>query len=331
MSVDYAVQALYGSANYHIGRLAVGGSLRYDFGSARGQVMGSDLGGGRIGTISRDMNGDGVISLPEQKVGYTPVNSPAPVRYDYHYLSWSAGVNYRVAEPFSVFARYSRGARANADRLLFTSAINPADGSLAIPQAAYDPVRQAELGLKFRKNGLIVNLTGFSVRSQDTNVNTATGVAIARRYKAKGLEFEAGLRRGVFGLTAGATYTDARIVEDFIDPTVNGKRPRHLASVIFQAMPQVTLDKVRFGAAFIGTTDSYAQDNNVLKMPGYVTTNAFAEVQVTDRLGLSLNAANLFDVLALTAIDDSTIPASGVVRGRLLTGRTVSASVRLAL
>jgi outer membrane receptor protein involved in Fe transport len=101
MSVDYAVQALYGSANYHIGRLAVGGSLRYDFGSARGQVMGSDL-GGRIGTISRDMNGDGVISLPEQKVGYTPVNSPAPVRYDYHYLSWSAGVNYRVAEPFSV-------------------------------------------------------------------------------------------------------------------------------------------------------------------------------------------------------------------------------------
>jgi hypothetical protein len=29
----------------------------------------------------------------------------------------------------------------------------------------------------------------------------------------------------VFGLTAGATYTDARIVEDFIDPTVNGKRP----------------------------------------------------------------------------------------------------------
>jgi outer membrane receptor protein involved in Fe transport len=96
-------------------------------------------------------------------------------------------------------------------------------------------------------------------------------------------------------------------------------------------MPQVTLDKVHFGAAFIGTTDSYAQDNNVLKMPGYVTTNAFAEVQVTDRLGLSLNAANLFDVLALTAIDDSTIPASGVVRGRLLTGRTVSASVRLAL
>jgi hypothetical protein len=37
MSVDYAVQALYGSANYHIGRLAVGGSLRYDFGSARGR------------------------------------------------------------------------------------------------------------------------------------------------------------------------------------------------------------------------------------------------------------------------------------------------------
>lgn len=331
MSVDYAVQALYGSANYRIGKLALGGSLRYDFGSARGQVMGSDLGGGRIGTISRDMNGDGLISLPEQKVGYTPLDSPAPVHYDYHYLSWSMGVNYRVAQAFSVFGRYSRGARANADRLLFTSAIDTATGALAIPQAVYDPVRQAELGFKFRQSGVTVNLTGFSVRSQDTNVNTSTGVAIARRYKAQGLEFEAGVRRGMFSLTGGATYTDARIVEDFIDPTVNGKRPRHLASVIFQAMPQVTFDRFNLGAAFIGTTSSYAQDSNILKMPGYVTTNAFVQANVTDRLAVSLNVANLFDVLALTSIDDATVPSSGVVRGRLLTGRTISASLRLSL
>ncbi|RVU07909.1 TonB-dependent receptor [Novosphingobium umbonatum] len=331
MSVDYAVQAAYGSVNFHRGKVAVGGSLRYDFGSASGQVFGSDLGGGRVGTVSRDMNGDGVISLAEQKVGITPLGSPAPVNYSYHYLSYSAGINYRVAEPFSVFARYSRGARANADRILYTAAINNADGSLAIPQAAYDPVKQAELGMKFRKSNLTVNLTGFSVNSQDTNVNTGTGVVIARKYKAKGLEFEAGYRRGLFSVNGGATYTDAKIVDDYIDASVIGKHPRHLANLIFQVTPQINWNRVNFGATFIGTTDSYAQDSNILKMPGYVTTNAFIQARVTPRMQVTLNAANLFDVLALTAIDEAGTPANGIVRGRLPTGRTVSASLRLDL
>ena len=34
------------------------------------------------------------------------------------------------------------------------------------------------------------------------------------------------------------------------------------------------------------------------------------------------------DVLAITAVDDPTLPATGVAKGRVLTGRTISASVR---
>lgn len=324
----YDVNAPFASANYRIGRLSIGGSLRYDIGSAKGQVFGVELGGGRIGQVARDINGDGVISAPEQRVGITPT-TPAPVDYTYKYLSYSTGINFRVSDPFAVFARYSRGARANADRLTFGSVIDNRTGGLAIPQAAYDPVKQAEIGVKYRNANLALNLTGFYVKAQDSNINTANGSIIARNYKAKGLEFEGSFHKGLFSLTAGATYTDATIVTDRVTPAIEGNTPRHQASVIFQATPQISNDRFAVGAVFIGTTDSYAQDVNLLKMPGYVTTNAFVQLRPVDRVLLSLNATNLFDTIALTGIDEASIPVGGIVRGRVLNGRAISTTLRL--
>ncbi|WP_404366845.1 TonB-dependent receptor domain-containing protein [Sphingomonas sp. MMS24-J45] len=323
----YDVYAPFASANYRFGRLSVGGSLRYDIGSAKGQVFGVELGGGRIGQVARDINGDGVISPPEQRVGITPT-APAPVDYTYKYLSYSAGINFRLSDPFAVFARYSRGARANADRLTFGAVIDNQTGALAIPKAAYDPVKQAEIGVKYRNANLTLNLTGFHVEAQDSNINTANGSVIARDYKAKGLEFEGSFHKGLFSLTAGATYTDATIVTDRVSPEIEGNTPRHQASLIFQATPQISNDRFAVGAVFIGTTDSYAQDVNLLRMPGYVMTNAFVQVRPIKRVLLSLNATNLFDTIALTGIDEATIPASGIVRGRLLNGRAISTTLR---
>jgi outer membrane receptor protein involved in Fe transport len=329
LRVDYAVNAPFASVNYHVGRVAIGGSIRYDYGNAEGQILGSDLGGGRIGTVARDMNGDGVISIAEQKVGVTPLSTPAPVDYSYDYLSYSAGINFRVAEPLAVFARYSRGARANADRILFSNIVSTTDGGLLIPSAALDPVRQAEIGVKYRRADLTLNLTGFWAKAQDTNVDPVSSALIARDYKATGLELEGGYRRGLFSLTAGGTYTDAEIVRDRINPAVAGNVPRHQAKFIFQATPQIVTERFAVGAVLIGTTRSFAQDDNVLRVPGFVTTNAFVQFRPTARLQLILNASNLFDVKAFTAFDDAAIPASGIVRARPLTGRNTSLTARL--
>ncbi len=329
LRLAYTVNAPFASANYRIGRVSIGGSLRYDYGSASGQVFGVELGNGRVGQVIRDIDGNGVISPPEQRVGVTPIGAPGLVDYDYHYLSYSAGINFRMSEPFAVFGRYSRGARANADRITFGAVIDNATGRLLIPSASYDPVKQAELGVKFRRADLTLNLTGFHVDAQDSNINTSTGAVIARDYRATGLEFEGGIRHGLFSLTGGATWTDAEIVRDRVNPAVDGNTPRHQASLIFQATPQISNDRVAAGAVFIGTTDSYSQDVNLLKMPGYVTTNAFVQVRPTERLLLSLNATNLFDTRALTSIDEDRIPASGIVRGRVLNGRAISATARL--
>jgi outer membrane receptor protein involved in Fe transport len=333
--MNYGVDAPYASLNYHIGKLAIGGSLRYDMGAVRGTLYGSDLGGGRVGVTAVDMNGDGVISYPETQVATLPLGQPGRVDYDYHYLSYSAGVNYRIADQLAVFARYSRGARAAADAILFTPAINYDTGKLVNPSSAYDAVTQAELGLKYRVSAVTFNITAFSAQTGEQNVqiNTAPDGSlqvqnIVAGYEAKGVELEAAVRYGAFRVTGGATYSDAKISSDATDAALVGNTPRHQAKLIFELTPQVELPYATIGTNLIGTTSSFAEDTDQLKLPGYTLVNAFLEVRPTRQLHVLLNVDNLFNTLALSDVEQAAIPASGVVTGRAYLGRTVSATLR---
>lgn len=323
LRVRYDINAPFGSLNYKIGRFAFGASVRYDAGTAQG----SQNAGGPL--VSRDIDNDGTISAAERRVATIALDRSTPIDYGYALLSYSAGVNFRIAEPLAVFARYSRGGRANAERLVLSAGSLDATGALTDKSVAIDEVRQAEAGVKYRRAALTLNLTAFSVRSEETNVNSSAGGGpIRREYEAKGLEFEGGYRIGPVGLTAAATYTDAEITKDLVTPALEGNVPRRQAKFIFQATPQITTERFSVGTVFIGTTGSFASDTNQLKMPGYVTTNAFVQFRPADRLLLSVNANNLFDVTALTGVDSATIPASGVVSVRPLNGRTVSVAAR---
>lgn len=331
LDVDYDIVAPYGSFNYHEGAIAVGGSLRYDFGKVNGTIANS------VGTAdlrSFDVNGDGVISPAERSVAFIPSTRVYPVNYDYGYLSYSVGVNFRVSEPFAIFARYSRGARAGADKLLFTPAISTTDGSLVSKPAGHDPVRQAEVGLKFRRDGLSVNITGFYATVDETNSQINQDAAgnsrlqsVSRSYKAYGAEFEASLRRGPFSLTAGATLAKAEITAAET-PAIVGNTPRHQPTLLFQVTPQYDVDRFTIGANIVGTTSSYAQDVNQLRLPGYTTVGAFLQYRPVDRVELSLNASNLFDTRAITETLGASVPATGVGLAQTLYGRTVSTSAR---
>lgn len=325
--VTYGVLAPYGSVNYHIGKLAIGGSVRLDTGRVRGTLYGADLGGGRVGVTSYDMNRDGQITGPEVAVAMLPLTQPAPVNYNYSYVSYSAGVNYRVAEPFSVFARYSRGGRANADKILFTPLVDSASGAVTDASGKYDAVRQREGGFKFRKHGITLNVTGFTADADDHNVLNGSANRTDRTYHASGVEVEGGVERGVFRLAYGATYTKARITTDRLDPTLTGKEPRHQPTWTFSATPQVDLGQVAAGASLVTITSSYAQDSNLLKMPGFTTVNLFAQVLPAKSVRLSFNVNNLFDTMGIFEVAQSTVPASGLGFARAITGRTVSTSL----
>jgi len=333
--VNYGVDAPYGSINYHVGKVAVGASLRYDFGKVRGTLYGAELGGRGTGITTVDMNGDGVITRPETLVAALPLGQPGRVDYNYGYLSYSTGVNYRIAEQLAVFGRYSRGGRASADKILFTPAVNYATGKLVDEDNGYGTVKQAELGLKYRVSGVTFNVTAFSAKTGERNsqVNSrpdgSTQIEnIVRGYKAKGVELEAAVRHGPFSVSAGATYTDAKITSDAANPTFIGNKPRHQADLIYSVTPQVEFKYATVGVNVIGTTSSYAQDTNQLKLPGYTLVNAFVQVRPVERLQLMLNVNNLFNELAFADVEQAAIPASGVVIGRAYTGRTASATLR---
>ncbi|MFL9840651.1 TonB-dependent receptor [Sphingomonas sp. ST-64] len=326
--VDYNVTAPYGSLNFHIGPVAIGGSVRYDIGKVRGRIFGSDLGGGRVGASPFDFNNDGVISPAEGRTDALPLTRPAPVNYDYDYVSYSTGINWRLAEPLAVFVRYSKGARAGADKILFTRSVSTTDGSLVEPGAAYDTVTQLEGGFKYRAANATLNVTGFLADTTDRNIQGGTGLEILRDYRAYGAEVEASYRTGPFSVTGGLTYTSAEIRSDSLNPAVNGNTPRHQPDFIYQVTPQYQSELATVGFNLVGTTSSYAQDTNGLKMPGFAVVNAFLQFRPVDRVQLMLNANNLFDTLGFYDIAQSAVPANGIGWGRAVNGRTVSTSLR---
>jgi outer membrane receptor protein involved in Fe transport len=334
--VTYDVSAPYGSLNYHIGKIAIGGSVRYDKGKVNGTLVGMELGGRGTGIIAFDMNGDGVISPAEGKTAVLPLSQPGKVDYDYGYLSYSGGINFRISAPLAVFARYSVGARAAADRVLFTPAVNYASGALIDPQDGYDSVTQTEVGVKYRGSNLALNLTGFLANTGERNlqINSAPDGSvrverIVRGYRAYGAEFEGSYRLGQFSVTAGATYTKAEISSDATNPAMVGNVPRHQANFIYHATPRFDTRLFSLGVNIIGATGSFAQDTNQLELPAYTVANAFVQFRPVENVQLMINANNLFDAMVINETTQAAVPASGLILARAMTGRTISASLRL--
>ena len=91
------------------------------------------------------------------------------------------------------------------------------------------------------------------------------------------------------------------------------------------------MDRFTIGANVLGQTSSYADDVDLLKMPGFTTVGVFARYRPVDRIELGMNVSNLFDTKAITEVNSGggAIPASGLATVRTLYGRLISASVQV--
>jgi outer membrane receptor protein involved in Fe transport len=329
--VSYEIQAPYAQFSFEMGRLNLDASARYDSGSVFGSVA-----GGVQRTV--DVNGDGVISPPETRAYVVDNSRPSPVDYDYHYWSYSAGANFLLTDNLAVFGRASRGARANADRLLFGPAVSMTSGALLDKDAAIDAVDQIEAGLKLRNvpgmpGSLDVFATFFYTEAEENNVDI-TIVPLTffnREYEAKGLELVTTYRIGNFRFDGNFTYTDAEITRDFLNPAVVGNTPQRLPDLLyrFTAAYSVLQDRLDLGFNLIGQTDAFGDDSNGVHIPGYTYVNLFAGYRIGDRVGLSLNVNNAFDDVVVDNIDVGTIqPGSSVVTTpRALSGRSTTLQV----
>ncbi|ANU07062.1 TonB-dependent receptor domain-containing protein [Paraurantiacibacter namhicola] len=326
--VRYDTYAPFASLNVELGALTLDGSIRYDFGRADGTITGSDSSYG-IGITGFDFDNDGNIDPAEANTAVLPLNSARPVNYDFDYFSWSIGANYLVTGDLGVFARYSHGGRHTADRSLFSPAVSTLTGDVVGgDNAVIAEVDQIEAGLKYQAGGLRLYATGFFAETAETNVEIGPIRLSDNTYEAYGIELEGSYTVGPFSVSGGATWTDSEIT-DALNPAIIGNTPRRQADFVYQGTLQYEQDLFTAGLNFIGTTDSFTQDNNDLKLPGYTQFNAFVSFRPLDNMELSLNANNLFDVEGYTEAEEGSIPANGLVRARSIAGRTVSASVRI--
>lgn len=317
---QYNVSAPYMNVSFDVTeKLNLEGGVRYD----KGVVTGNFAGGT---STQRDMNNDGVISAPEQNVFAIDTANPTTVNYDYDYVSFTLGGNYLLTDKQSVFARYSRGGSAKADRILF-SGLNYLNGDAI---NAKDMLDQAEIGYKQKfSNGYVFGTLFYSKTTEEGGFEATSNTIIENDYRSMGLEIEAGYNpTEKLNLRFNGTYTKAEVVSGDND----GNDPRRQPRFMYSVLPTFNFSDKKsdiIGLSFIGQTKAYAQDDNKLVMDGFLIVNGFVEFGLTKGLSLNLAANNIFDTLAITEAEEGSITenTTNIVRARPLPGRSVSAAV----
>ncbi|MFD1062332.1 TonB-dependent receptor domain-containing protein [Winogradskyella litorisediminis] len=296
-------------------KLNIDASIRFDKGRVDGSFAGPT-------TTAFDVNNDGNISVPEQTTQAIDLANPTAVNYDYDYVSYSLGANYLLKDGEAVFARYSRGAAAKADRILFTGL----DYTNSDRINALDFINQAEIGYKRGfENGSLYATFFYAKTTEEGGFEATTNSIIENDYKSLGIEVEGSYRVNDFNFRGGFTYTDAEI-----DSGANeGNTPRRQPDFIYSFLPSYNFGSAKqnnIGLSFIGQTKAYAQDSNELIMPGFVIVNGFVNVGITEKLAVNLSANNIFDTLGITESEEGSIVEgqTNYLRVRPVPGRSIS-------
>ncbi len=307
-------------------KLTIDAGARYDIGKVTGYFSGAT-----VTYTSRDMNGNGVIDIPEQMVGSND-NINVPVNYRYGIFGYSVGANYALNNKNAVFARVSQGGSASADRILFSGYNYTNNDDPALDAVKVNKVKQLEAGYKLRGSGYFLNTTLFYAGTKEANYEATTQRKTENKYQSFGVELD-GYYKITKGLDvkAGLTYTHAEI-KNAIDPTIIGNMPRRTPKLMYSVNPNFNANKFNIGFYLIGATKAFTQDNNKLVMPGYAIVNPYVSYQVLRNLSVSLNANNVFNTIAVTEAEEGSIAGgNGIVRARTLPGASYSVSVKFDL
>ena len=315
---QYNVSAPYLNVSFEANdQLSIEGGIRYDMWMVTGSFAGSSQ-------SAIDINNDGIISAPETSVSSINTANTTAVNYDYNYFSYSVGANYALNNSQSFFARYSRGASAKADRVLFERpAASYLDGDLI---NSLDYLSQAELGYKHKFSGGYVYGTFFYAKTDEQSGFEATNPSMLTQnnYKSLGLEVESAYNvSNNVDLRGSFTYTKAEITSG----SNAGNAPRRQPKLMYNLIPSYKFSKTNSaGLSFMGQTQAFAQDNNQLVMNGFVLINGFVELGITKGLSLNISGNNLLDTLAITEVEEGSITENTVnyVRARPFPGRSIS-------
>jgi outer membrane receptor protein involved in Fe transport len=299
-------------------KLNFDGSVRFENVNVNGNIA-----GGPTSQDSYDYDGDGTIQGIEQVVPVIVGNAGQIVNDDYNFVSYSAGLNYKINYGAAIFARYSKGASGRAaDRNTY--------GTDGLADVQFDELSQLEVGYKKRLNNGMLNLTGF-MSNTDEGISNELNRTVGNPFKALGLEVETALAFGEnFSFNGSFTWTKAEI-----DGGENkGNTPRRQADLVYNLSPTYNFgENSQHGVALsvLGTTKSYAQDDNDLVMPAYAYFNLIGRAGLTEGLSLVLSVNNLFDTVGITEVEgngDGAFGSNRFARARSISGRSTTLSLQ---
>lgn len=314
-------------------------SARRDSVKANGELINSCCGG----NTDFDLNGNGIIDGNSEDAsasngfgfggGVINLNRAGAasqiVNYEASNTSFSIGGSYLYSDDMTMFARYSEGGRALADRLLQIAGTLNGDGSLTSTTSGFDETEQLELGIKYGTRDFMLNGTFFSTVTQDTQAEVTSGLTFIREYEATGIELEGRYNLGNgFSVIGNGTWTDAEISKDAFNQALVGKTPRRQADFIYTITPQYESDYFVVGASLQGSTEYFVQDSNELKQDAYNIINLFATYYVSDAFSVSLNVNNASDEFVITESEESNAVIGDIIRARPLNGRTSSIQLK---
>ncbi len=233
--------------------------------------------------------------------------------------AYQAGVAYRVAAGWSLFAGTSSG--LSVDNVVGATA---ADGAPFEPERS----RQVEAGLKHQTARTSASAAYFDVRFDNATttdpVNPDFSLQVGAQ-RSRGVELEGTLQGGArWLLAAGLAFMDATVTRGNADEV--GRRLPNVARFQANAWGRFQAHEwlqLALGLRAVGRR--FGSLDNAYELPGYLTLDASASVRLSTALMLEVFAQNVADETYFTGNSSVTVypgePRSVYARLRLRHGR----------
>lgn len=288
-------------------RLRLDGGIRYEWQEVDGTVH---------DTATVDLDGN-PNTLYDNK---TSVSLPTTRRIDQndHHFSWTLGLNYKLNDTSSVFARANSGYKL------------PAFDNLRDGNTKTQEVDQYELGFKSGNSVYDLYLTAFynSFTNSPFQVflGNGTNFTTVGDSRAYGVEVEGAVRPvGGLELRLTGVWLDAKY-ENYREFT--GNRVMRQPKTQFRFTPSyfwtLPIGDLKVFATYSYIGDRFADLANAQRLPSYHTLDAGANLHVGENWEFSVSGSNVTDELGLTEGNARVLGAAsgGVFMGRPIAGRS---------
>ncbi|QNE06327.1 TonB-dependent receptor [Croceicoccus marinus] len=222
-------------------------------------------------------------------------------------VTWRGGALFRASEALALRAAAYRGIRLPTLNELYRPFVVFPVETEANAQLENEELLGFEVGADLTPApGVRLSLTAFDNRIDGAIANVTLAENLRQRRNlpaidAQGIEADANVDLGAFGLAGSVTYTDAVVDGAGEAADLDGFRPaqtpRLAASATLWWQPH---DATRLSATLRHIGKQYEDDRESEPLPAATTLDAYAEVRLAGRLSFVLRGENLFDETIIT-------------------------------